>query len=199
LLTSKFKDAIPIEILPFIGGYTLYSREPRHCEILDTHKYDFVYVASGEPHKNHEALISAWGLLADENIFPTLCLTLDKSVALKLFSNFQFIKKLKIYNVGVLSHESVLLLYKNSGAMIFPSKLESLGLPLIEARRIGLPILASELDYVRDVLDPEEVFDPDSPVSIARAVKRFMKIKQLPLPIVGAKKFFAFISARRMF
>ena len=199
LLTSKFKDAIPIEILPFIGGYTLYSREPRHCEILDTHKYDFVYVASGEPHKNHEALISAWGLLADENIFPTLCLTLDKSVALKLFSNFQFIKKLKIYNVGVLSHESVLLLYKNSGAMIFPSKLESLGLPLIEARRIGLPILASELDYVRDVLDPEEVFDPDSPVSIARAVKRFMKIKLLPLPIVGAKKFFAFISARRMF
>ena len=72
-------------------------------------------------------------------------------------------------------------------------------MPLIEARRIGLPILASELDYVRDVLDPEEVFDPDSPVSIARAVKRFMKIKQLPLPIVGAKKFFAFISARRMF
>jgi glycosyltransferase involved in cell wall biosynthesis len=106
---------------------------------------------------------------------------------------------LKIYNVGVLSHDDVLLLYKKSGALIFPSKLESLGLPLIEARRAGLAILASELDYVRDVLDPDEVFDPDSPVSIARAVKRFLGIEQPPLPLVSAKQFFADASKRVIF
>jgi hypothetical protein len=38
----------------------------------------------------------------------------------------------------------------------------------------GLPILAPELDYVRDVCVPIQTFDPHSPVSIARAVKRFL-------------------------
>ncbi|MGH8848481.1 MAG: glycosyltransferase, partial [Polaromonas sp.] len=40
------------------------------------------------------------------------------------------------------------------------------------------PILASELDYVRDVCSPVQTFDPASPVSIARAVKRFLAVPE---------------------
>lgn len=199
LLISKFQDNISTIMLPFVAGKASYSRELKYSEILNYHEYDFLYVASGEPHKNHEALISAWGLLADENLYPTLCLTLDESAALSLFQKFNYIENLKIYNTGPLSHDDVLLLYHKSRALIFPSKLESLGLPLIEARRIGLPILAPELDYVRDVLDPDEVFDPNSPVSIARAVKRFLGIDQPPLPLVSAKQFFVDITKRDVF
>ena len=65
-------------------------------------------------------------------------------------------------------------LYANSRALIFPSKSESFGLPLVEAANMGLPIIAAELDYVRDVCIPVQTFDPDSPVSIARAVRRFL-------------------------
>lgn len=199
LLVGKFQGNISTKILPFVAGAASYSREPKCSQILNAHEFDFLYVASGEPHKNHEALISAWGLLADENLYPTLCLTLDDYTASALLSKFDFFEKLKIHNVGVLSHDDVLLLYKKSGALIFPSKLESLGLPLIEARRIGLPILAPELDYVRDVLDPDEVFDPDSPVSIARAVKRFLGVKESHLPLLNAKQFFLSISKRDLF
>jgi glycosyltransferase involved in cell wall biosynthesis len=67
--------------------------------------------------------------------------------------------------------------------------LESFGLPLIEARQAGLPILASELDYVRDVVDPEQTFDPDSPMSIARAVKRFLGVEVTPIPLLSASQF----------
>ncbi len=59
-------------------------------------------------------------------------------------------------------------------ALIFPSKTESLGLPLIEAASAGLPIIASELDFVRDVCVPNETFDPYSSTSISRAVKRLL-------------------------
>ena len=199
LLISKFQDNVSTAILPFVAGTASYSREPKCSEILNSHEYDFLYVASGEPHKNHEALLRAWDLLADENLYPTLCLTLDECIASAVFNKFDFVAKLKIHNMGVLSHDDVLLLYKKSGALIFPSKLESLGLPLIEARRLGLPILAPELDYVRDVLDTDEVFDPNSPVSIARAVKRFLGIKQSALPLVSAKQFFVNITKRDVF
>ena len=80
-------------------------------------------------------------------------------------------------------------LYKKSRAVVYPSTLESFGLPLIEARQAGLPIVAAELDYVRDVVEPTETFDPLSSVSIARAVKRFLGVPEQPLPIVNAESF----------
>jgi hypothetical protein len=44
---------------------------------------------------------------------------------------------------------------------------------------------------VRDVIDPEHAFDPNSPVSIALAVKRFMDIPEPPLPLMDAKTYLA--------
>jgi glycosyltransferase involved in cell wall biosynthesis len=57
--------------------------------------------------------------------------------------------------------------------LIYPSQLESFGLPLVEAVSLGLDVIASELDYVRDVVYPVQTFDPTSALSIARAVKRY--------------------------
>lgn len=84
-------------------------------------------------------------------------------------------------------------LYQRAGALIYPSTMESLGLPLIEARRMGLPIIASERDYVRDIIDPEQSFDPLSPVSIARAVERFLNYSQLSTTIVGPDVFVKYL------
>ena len=46
--------------------------------------------------------------------------------------------------------------------------------PLIEAAAAGLPIVASDIDVVRDVCDPVQTFDPESTASIAQAVRRFL-------------------------
>jgi len=68
---------------------------------------------------------------------------------------------------------------------------------LIEARQASLPILAAELDYVRDVIVPEQSFDPDSPVSIARAVKRYLGVVDTPLKILGAVDFLDMLINKR--
>ena len=73
--------------------------------------------------------------------------------------------------------------------MIFPSTSESFGLPLVEAAHLGLPILAPELDYVRDVCSPVQTFDPTSPLSIARAVKRFLKVPEPELSLRSQQEF----------
>lgn len=183
-----------IAILPFTNDVNSYQRKllTNPNPKSKSNDYDFIYVASGEPHKNHITLINAWCLLAKDDYFPSLCLTLDRVHFPELCELIDLKKSqftLKIENLGVLPHDKVLNLYTIAGALVYPSTFESFGLPLIEARQAGLPVLASELDYVRDVLDPEQSFNPESATSIARAIKRFMGIDEPPLPLLDAKGF----------
>lgn len=176
LAESKFRNLVPVRVFPFVAVANGYARQVG-VQAKRSKEFDFVFVATGEKHKNHRRLISTWCLLAAEGMFPSLCLTLD----CRRFEDLcEEIEKARcecgvvIINAGDLSHADVLTLYTRAGALIYPSTFESFGLPLIEARQAGLPILASELDYVRDLVDPEQTFDPESPRSIARAVKRFL-------------------------
>ena len=192
LMEIKTLGRVSVSVLPFVAdplGYTRSLSQKKDKKYID---YDFVYVASGDPHKNHRRLIDAWCLLAEEGLFPFLCLTLDKirfPELCRLIDEVRFQYGVKVTNVGGVPHHDVLELYKKSMALIYPSTFESFGLPLIEARQAGLPVLASELDYVRDVLDPEQTFDPESAVSIARAVKRFLCLQEEPLPLQDAARF----------
>jgi len=152
----------------------------------------FLYVASGEAHKNHRNLLSAWKLLAQQDIHPSLCLTISRVEHPVLCAQIEEEKSkygLMINNVGPVQHSTVKELYGRCSALIYPSEFESFGLPLLEARSRGLPIVAAELDYVRDLADPVETFDPESPVSIARAVKRFLGRAETRRPILTPDQF----------
>ena len=191
-LEVKTRGTVPVQVKPFVMESNGYSRNFIQQDRHNSNAYDFVYVASGEPHKNHHNLLEAWCLLSKEGLFPSLCLTLDEVQFPEICIRVEAMKSLhgvKIINVGRSPYEVIWTLYKKSGAVIYPSKFESFGMPLVEARQAGLPVLASELDYVRDVLDPEQVFDPNSPISIARAVKRFMGLEEMSLPLLDATRF----------
>jgi glycosyltransferase involved in cell wall biosynthesis len=151
---------------------------------------DFLYISSGENHKNHLNLFEAWSILAKDGIYPTLSITLPENDPLvKIMDSFNFIAGSKIINIKPVPHENISTLYNNTKALIFPSKLESLGLPLLEANAAGIPILAGELDYVRDVCNPIQTFNPNSPLSIARAVKRFLSIPEIPIDLISSENF----------
>ena len=68
----------------------------------------------------------------------------------------KLIKKYSLENiiqlVGKISYEKVLEYYKNSDLLIFPSYIETLGLPLIEAKKFNLNILAVDLPYSREAI-----------------------------------------------
>lgn len=142
--------------------------------------HDFIYVADGEAHKNHRNLLDAWVLLASEGVRPSLALTVEPRFPrlLEEIAALRAEHALRVENLGVLSREQLAQAYAASGALIFPSISESFGLPLVEAGRAGLPIVAAELDYVRDACEPVQTFDPASPISIARAVRRFLGLAE---------------------
>ena len=191
LLERRVQGKKPVRILPFMTGPDGYARSGSPAAVQARENFDFLYVATGEPHKNHRRLFEAWRLLAGDGLFPSLRLTLDEHRFPALCRDIDELRQqgLKLTNMGTLPHNDVLALYKTVDALIYPSTFESFGLPLIEARQSGLPVLAPELDYVRDVLDPEQTFDAGSAQSIARAVKRFMGQEEPSLPLQDAAAF----------
>jgi len=188
-LKKLLGNKIEIVCLPFAACNTLLQKEG---STKSKKIFDFIYVASGDPHKNHTKLLEAWQLLAEAGFKPSLALTVDPLAYPALSEDIVRISRefsLNIINLGQLSVEDVSSAYQSSSALIYPSRTESLGLPLIEAMFSGLAIIASEMDYVRDVVVPVETFDPDSPVSIARAVKRFLGNSEPTVQLQSAEEF----------
>ena len=147
----------------------------------------FLYPATADKHKNHLNLLAAWKLLHESGVDAELHLTVDANQ--ELLETITRLQKagVAIVNHGYLDPAQLSDLYGRCAALIFPSLFESFGLPLLEAQSAGLPVIASELDYVRDVVIPVETFDPQSPVSIVRAVRRFLGVpEQVVVPMLPA-------------
>lgn len=177
---SHLGDSTEVEIVPFLGLRSAWARAA-----IKPQDFDFVYVASGEPHKNHRVLLESWKLLAEDGIRPSLALTLDDRDDPVLCDWIRAEAQkhdLRIFITGSMNGSQIQDLYVRSGALVYPSLIESFGLPLLEATNVGLPVVASELDYVRDVVVPSQTFDPRSPLSLCRAIRRQLGVPEALIP-----------------
>ncbi len=158
----------------------------------NTKSHQFVYVASGNKHKNFEKLLDAWLILKGEKLSPTLSLIISPIIDLGLL---KLLKKrvqqegLEIEIITQITRQGLLETLSNAQCLIYPSLNESFGLPLVEAFYFKIDIIASERDYVRDVCIPVETFDPNSAVSIARAIKRYLNVEDSPKAILSPNDF----------
>ena len=181
-----------VQVMAFFPNFSGYERHTSNRVDEEKAIYDFLYPATGEPHKNHLNLLEAWKYLASEGLYPSLCLTVSESDYRDLFETIERVKaehKLNLYNVAAASRSEMQQLYGQARALIYPSLTESFGLPLVEARIAGLLIVAAELDYVRDLVDPDDVFNPRSPLSIARSIKRVLHVPEAAAPLMTADEF----------
>ena len=192
LLTQRIKSLTPVMVFPFYGIYN----NAESISNNNNNKYDFVYVASGENHKNHLNLFKAWEYLAEKGHYFSVCVTLDKLRYPFLCKKIYDLNKqgILIINIGQVSDKYINRIYNISHALIYPSFFESLGLPLIEASRRNMKILAPELDYIRDIINPSETFDPSSYRSIARAVMRFKNINENMLNVFSPSRLIDFLT-----
>lgn len=183
-----------ISLFPFFNSLPLNKED----ETKFSTEYDFIYVSGDESHKNHTNLLKAWELLSESNIYPSLALTvpIENKNLNNYIAKLNNTKNLKVINLGNLDYSSVIRVYKSSEVFIFPSYSESFGMPLIEAQSLNMPIIASEMDFVRDVCKPKETFDPHSPISIYNAVKRFMNKEKELIKINSSKDFNDFLISR---
>jgi glycosyltransferase involved in cell wall biosynthesis len=181
-LLLKGKKQQPVEIIPFSA--------PIKVVPPGAPRFDFIYPADDAPHKNHKTLLQAWIELSHLGMRPSLLLTINPSSQLASSIERAVLKySLNITCVGFVSRERLSVLYASTRALVYPSVSESFGIPLIEASTYKMDIIASELDYVRDVCVPSQTFDPMSPTSIRRAVMRYLSKPELPVEIKPASEF----------
>ena len=118
----------------------------------------FIYPAYAYDFKNHRLLAEALQCLGQRDLEVLagirlhLTLTVDDSPELASFVRGCGLDGNVIFD-GPSPFETLLQKYAACKGLLFPSKMETIGLPLLEAASLGLPVLAADLGYARDVLD----------------------------------------------
>lgn len=142
----------------------------------------FFYPAFPRVFKNFEVIGKAAELLLkqeinDFKVYFTLA-GKENRYSQYIYNSLKHIKNINF--LGALSREKVFELYHNSGCIIFPSKLETWGMPITEAKSCAKPIFAADLDYAHETIgsyDKVKFFDPNDPYALAIIMKEFIEKK----------------------
>jgi len=131
---------------------------------FNDNKFHIFYPANTYIHKNHEIIVNALKDIKDSEreIYKNLIIhfTFDGNLGNRNAKLINLIKKLKVNEhiryEGKMPYDNVLSFYKSCDLMVFPSYIETFGLPLIEAASFGMPILAADMNYSREVIGDYE-------------------------------------------
>ncbi len=156
--------------------------EPKLPELnhSQTNPYRFFYPAFPRTFKNHELILSAVKLLEDRGLrdFEVL-LTVDAEsnrCGADLVRRYSTLRSVQW--LGSLSQPQVYESYGESSCLLFPSKLETWGLPLTEFKATGKPILAADLPYAHETIGTYgavEFFNIDDPSQLADLMAQAIK------------------------
>lgn len=124
------------------------TKSDLHSIISKTNAFNLFYPATSIFYKNHEILFKSFSLI-DKKLPIRIVLYLSLGDVFRPMYTFE---NIEVISVGHIPTEDMYEWYTNMDALVFPSYIETLGLPLIEAASVGLPIIASDLPYAHEVL-----------------------------------------------
>jgi len=130
-----------------------------------------LFPAITHPHKRHVLLLDAAQRLHDERPELTVVLTGGVGRAEDDVAAAADRSSARIVRPGRVSAASLRGLYRRADALVFPSAYEGFGLPVLEAMRSGLPIVAADHAALSEVVgDGGLLIDSDDPADWAAAI-----------------------------
>jgi glycosyltransferase involved in cell wall biosynthesis len=131
-----------------------------------------LYVGKRNGYKNFKNFIKAYSISERlKNNFNIYCFGGGKfkKNEFQMFKEFGIEDKKIVYFEG---DDSILInLYENASALIYPSKYEGFGLPILEAMSFECPVICSNKSSIPEVGgDAVEYFDPESIENIKHAI-----------------------------
>ncbi len=190
-----------IRVIP-LGVSNQFSPGPSNKvylkEILGVDARYLLYVGNANPHKNLKNLIAS--MKDVDHLKLVLCGVSKKNNIdlVELASREKVIDK--IHFLKKISDESLLELYRGAECFVFPSLSEGFGLPPLEAMGCGVPVIASRIPVIEEVLgDAACLIDARKPSEISKAINDLSddldRRKEL---IEKGKKRAAFFSEKHM-
>lgn len=158
----------------------------------------FFYPAYPRTFKNFEVICNACEILEKENVSKfKVILTLrgdENKYAKYVFQKYSHLKN--IVFEGLLPLNKVYELYKTADCLVFPSKLETWGLPISEFSPSNKPMLIADLPYARETAAGSSkvcFFNPNNPIELSVVMKELMnhnlsKFNSVPILDIDAPK-----------
>lgn len=140
-------------------------------------KYTFIFAASANSHKNFQVICRAVEILEKryslDNFRVLLTLKGDEnSYARWIYKSWRHLACIDF--LGFLPQDELHRYYHVSNCLLFPSKIESWGLPISEFASLGKPMLLADLPYARSTAQGSKstaFFNPDDALELAGMMK----------------------------
>lgn len=172
------KDKI-IVAYPSINTFKINS-DVDYRESRSNKKISFIYPSFPRVFKNFEVICEAVKILNVNGYYDfEVIFTIngkENRYSRWLFSRYALLKNIKF--IGLQSREKIFDLYKNADCLLFPSKLETWGLPISEFKIFNKPIIVSDLPYARETVGNYEkviFFPPNSAQKLAKAMQSIIE------------------------
>lgn len=153
------------------------SKEANTDKSIQTNaRFIFFYPALPRVFKNFEVIYKATEILLKQGICDfRIILTIsgtENKYSKHIYNSFKHIKNFDF--IGIQTRKKILELYNSTNCVIFPSKLETWGIPITETKLYNKPLLLADLEYAHETLGVYEkvkFFDPNSHEELAQAMK----------------------------
>lgn len=168
---------------PRFNHFILGSRDfsgfqaPPEAQALKAKPY-LLMVGSIEPRKNNAFAIEALKLVRDRGHDVNLCLAGRRSWQYdKLMERIQAGKEDGVILCYNFDDRTLAWLYANAAGLLFPSQGEGFGLPIVEAARLGTPILCSELPVFHELCGDNAFYlRTDSAENLADDIETWLEL-----------------------
>jgi glycosyltransferase involved in cell wall biosynthesis len=165
-ISNKISNKIDVRVLKLDShcyGWPTFLRTKRVISQIDPKAIRLFYPSAFYPHKNHRMLN-----LIELESSTDIIVTIDKEQLPNCKNSVTF--------RGRISRDEVYELYQEVDALLFLSRNESLGLPILEAIKCNLPIICPYAEYTKDLpSDNCFHFDLEDPDSLEDAIYSLRK------------------------
>jgi glycosyltransferase involved in cell wall biosynthesis len=177
-----------IAVIPWGSVFQAYKTPSIDAVDATARKYGFkdrffFYPAATWPHKNHEVIFHAlhylksnFGIVID--VYFTGATIKPRPDLNRLARDLGISQQ--VHFVGFMTAEELQSVFLKATAMIYASKFEGFGLPILEAFYARLPVISSNASTLPEVAqDAVLYFDPDSPAELATLMKKILDAPEI--------------------
>lgn len=154
--------------------------------------FKLLFVGQLELHKGLEVMIEALSYLKIPVVVTVIGEGSRKDDAMERALTLS--DRVAVSFLGAISHNEVLRMMAQHDALVFPSLVvENCPGVLLEARSVGLPVIASDVGGVRELVDGDALVPPGEPRALAQTIWQFAKrgVRLSPQKALDADAYFA--------